>query len=594
MVDVTEKTTTSRIANRWYWLGTAGIALAIAVWCGYDMWQLLQEDRLWGYRPLTLLFWSYAFLSVSLAGLRGMDRDKTQLYILGSCTAVLMALSFPPVPLLILAVPAWALLIHLTDRVGVKSVGYQFRYFFHIFILWNIITTYWISNTAFAAGIVAISTNALLMTIPVLLYNFLKKNISSKFHWVVFAACWMSFEYFHFRWEAHWPWLALGHYFMETPWLIQWYEFIGIQGGTLWLLVLAFLLSRRMTDIKSVTNRKFLLPFLSVLLLPISISLLTGLRSIAPIGTSTVAIVQPNYEPHYEKGKIPVQQEVQHFLNLATEIVDDSTDYLIFPETSFSINLNNWQQHRTVRSLRQFLDRHQHLTLISGLETNKILQPGEPHDQYTRTYIRNNDTIYWENHNTAVRMSSTQPMEIYYKSKLVPGAEFFPFKKALFFLKPLMDKLGGSGSGLRKQDEREAFQGLDGYKIAPVICYESVYGEYVSEYFDAGAQCIAVMTNDGWWDNTAGHKQHLGLSVLRAIEQRKYVARSANTGISCIIDTKGTIHQPTKYGVATAIKGPVDMNNYRTLYSRIGDILGRLACLFLVGLLLGRVRKWIK
>jgi apolipoprotein N-acyltransferase len=425
------------------------------------------------------------------------------------------------------------------------------------------------------------------MTLPLLVFGILSKKTPTKFHFILIVACWITFEYFHFRWEAHWPWLALGHYLMDQSWLMQWYEWTGVLGGTVWILAMAWSLYLVLTKWKASPRKPLFIRMASVVLIPIIISAIIQMRQKSDLGEPMeVAIVQPNYEPHYVKGKIPPREEVRHFLDLANQVVTKKTNYLIFPETSFSIRLNNWDLSSTVLGLRNYLRGYPKMTLISGLETNKILAQGEAHDQYTRTYIRNLDTIYWENHNSAVRMSATMMDELYYKSKLVPGAEFFPFKKALFFLKPLMDKLGGSGSGLRMQAKRSAFEGFDGHKVAPVICYESIFGEYVSGYMNQGAEWIAVMTNDGWWDNTAGHRQHLGLSVIRAIEQRKWVARSANSGISCFIDPKGSITQPSRYGVEAAISGQIYANTERTIYSRMGDIIGRLAILILCGAIL--------
>ena len=122
-------------------------------------------------------------------------------------------------------------------------------------------------------------------------------------------------------------------------------------------------------------------------------------------------------------------------------------------------------------------------------------------------------------------------------------------------------------------------------RIAPVICYESIFGEYHNGYIKKGAQAIFIMTNDGWWDNTAGHRQHLYFASLRAIETRRGIARSANTGISAFVNQRGDILQPTKYGEAVAIKGSLHLNDAITFYVRWGDIIARVA-LFLTAIFL--------
>src|SRR5574343_444659 len=72
-------------------------------------------------------------------------------------------------------------------------------------------------------------------------------------------------------------------------------------------------------------------------------------------------------------------------------------------------------------------------------------------------------------------------------------------------------------------------------KLAPAVCYESVYGDFMAKYIRSGAEVICIITNDGWWGNTPGHRQHLAYAKLRAIETRKQIIRSANTGISCFV-----------------------------------------------------------
>ncbi|MFM1745179.1 MAG: hypothetical protein RLZZ630_1116, partial [Bacteroidota bacterium] len=110
---------------------------------------------------------------------------------------------------------------------------------------------------------------------------------------------------------------------------------------------------------------------------------------------------------------------------------------------------------------------------------------------------------------------------------------------------------------------------------APVICYESIYGDYVGEYIRNGANLICIMTNDGWWSDTPGYRQHCQYARLRAIEHRRAIARSANTGISCFIDPKGQIQQPTGWWVPAVIQQKVELHTSLTFYSQHGDYPGR-------------------
>ena len=117
----------------------------------------------------------------------------------------------------------------------------------------------------------------------------------------------------------------------------------------------------------------------------------------------------------------------------------------------------------------------------------------------------------------------------------------------------------------------------DGTKIAPVICYESVFGEYITSYVQKGAQLIFIITNDGWWKNTPGYKQHMSFARLRAVETRRSIARSANTGISCYINQRGDVMQPTKWWVEASVKGKLNINSTITFYVKYGDYIARIS-----------------
>ena len=120
-----------------------------------------------------------------------------------------------------------------------------------------------------------------------------------------------------------------------------------------------------------------------------------------------------------------------------------------------------------------------------------------------------------------------------------------PFPAIFGLLDDFAIDLGGTAGSLGMQAHPSVFRSGK-ITAAPVVCYESVYGDYVREYINQGANIICIMTNDGWWEDTPGYRQHCQYARLRAIEERRSIARSANTGISCFIDQRGEIHQATK------------------------------------------------
>lgn len=201
-----------------------------------------------------------------------------------------------------------------------------------------------------------------------------------------------------------------------------------------------------------------------------------------------------------------------------------------------------------------------------------------------------NDMTY-DMFNTAIFLGKNGQTQIYHKSILVVGVEKMPFAKHLGFLGDLVINIGGTTNSLGRQEEPSNFITKDKTQVAPVICYESVFGEFVTKYVKKGAQMIFIITNDGWWKNTPGYHQHLSFARLRAIETRRSIARSANTGISCFINQRGDISQETEWWKPTSIKGTININDKITFYVKFGDYIARIALLMSIILVLNLIAQ---
>ena len=130
--------------------------------------------------------------------------------------------------------------------------------------------------------------------------------------------------------------------------------------------------------------------------------------------------------------------------------------------------------------------------------------------------------------------------------------------------------------------------------IGCAVCYESIYGEYYTDYIRKGAEAMTVITNDAWWGNTPGYRQHLSYSSLRAIETRRAIARCANTGISAIISPSGEILEETSWWKKEILKGAIPLRNDITFFVSHGDITGRVCTFLFLMLLLALVVRFRK
>ena len=453
-----------------------------------------------------------------------------------------------------------------------------FAYSYLTFFLWNCLTTWWIINASAGGAAMAILANALLQAIVFVIYHKVKQKINSVF---VFIPLWLAFEYFHLNWDLSWPWLNLGNVFSSAYKWVQWYEYTGTLGGSLWVLLVNVLLSNYLTKLQANKQNKGLLTQLyvaiSVVFLPLILSWYIYNQPIASDEKSAqeVVIVQPNIDPYNEKfNGMSDEQQLLKLLQLAGDKVDSTTDYLIAPETAIAGNV--WEDRidstPQIKLLSKYLHQYPKLTLVIGASTAKVYRTGEELSPTARKFTQEN--AYYDSYNTALQLQNKQAIQIYHKSKLVPGVEKIPFPAVFKHFESLAIDLGGTTGSLGIQNERTVFTNQSAMGIAPVICYESIYGEFVAEFIRNGAQLIYIITNDGWWGDTPGYRQHLTFASLRAIETRRYIARSANTGTSAVINPKGDIAEATPYWEEAVIKTTIFPSQELTFYVKYGDYLG--------------------
>lgn len=573
---------------------------------GWIMYIRMAKEQLWGHWPLGLFLGGWLSIVLIFEPRFSPHPRHLRLLALSTLSGILLWLGFPTIPLTTLMfvgfVPLLIVEKELCDYREEASKWSFFKYSYHALVLWNILTTFWVTNTAFVAGLFAIFANSLLMAIPLVLFHQVRK-LTPKLGYMAFVAFWLTFEYWHLRQELSWPWLTLGNSFAEFPSWVQWYEYTGVFGGSLWILAVNVLFFHIVSPYyfhgTKIALKKLGKPLL-IIILPILFSLYTYFSYEAANPDLEVVVVQPNFEPHYEKFSIRRTEQIRRFLSLSEKAITSETDYLVFPETSFGgVDLNKTEENPVVQELQNFVDKYPKLKLVTGIGARRIYGDEKPDANALRTYTnsKTGKVTYWEAYNAAIQVESGQKdYPFYLKSLLVPGAEFLPYRDVFFFAEPLVNKLGGTMAGYGTQEKRSVFTGQDGTKVAPIICYESVYGEYTTGYIREGAEALFIVTNDGWWDNTAGHRQHLLFATLRAIETRRSIARSANTGISGFINQRGDIVQASRYDEPIALNRKIAKNREITFYVRYRDIIGRLAIFMAILILLnafvrGRLKK---
>ena len=467
-------------------------------------------------------------------------------------SGLLLSFSWPEIGFFPLSFFAFLPLLFIEKEID-KYNHSNWRLFvlcFISFLIFNVATTYWVAYATFYGGLLAFIFNALLMSLCFVIFHKIKTIFPSNRRYVLLVLLWISFEYLHLHWQLAWPWLTLGNVFAKFPDIIQWYEYTGILGGSLWVLFINVFIFNFIQK----RNKSSLIFLLSIIFMPIIISyLINDQHNIS--NKIEVVIVQPNIDSYNES-----DFDIDHFLNISEEKLTNNTRFLVSPETMLQgvVNEKYINKNRDIRKLLGLIDKYPNLNILVGAVTQDV-----------RGF----------KYNSAIFIGNDKDFSIHYKTKLVPGAESIPYPSIFDRFKDFLSvELAGSVGSYSRGKEIRQFN-LSDHNITPLICYESIFGDLLTQ---KDISIISIITNDGWWRDTPGYKQHFHYARLRAIEQRKPVVRSANTGISGFIDQNGNVIHRTQWDQEVAFAVSVSTNNVKTFYNRFGDYIGRISCFLTV------------
>lgn len=416
------------------------------------------------------------------------------------------------------------------------------------FLIWHLLSVYWMIHSTVIGSISAWIINAFLMSTVVSLSFFTKQKLRSLPIEIILSFYWLSFEIMHLFWALSWPWMNLGNVFANNIEWIQWYEYTGIYGGSFWIILCNGLVYRL---IKSIFQQQYIKSstyFISVLLLislPLSLSHYLLDKYNPPDQSIKITVVQPNIDTYTEKftGMTPLAQseKIIHQLNK-----QNTAKLIVLPETAIPENFNI--------DIIPFPESIQKLLSFSKENRRSIIGGFYTKDKWT--------------YNSALFIDEGEIQQMRHKQKLLPFGESMPFDWFYTVFQKQIEKDGGNTIGFGKDKEARIFDIDQDGEIGALICFESVFPDITSEMVRKGAQILLVLTNDDWWRKTPGHQQHFAYSRLRAIENRRYIVRSANTGISGFIDSKGHVLKSSSYKTVDILSMKCQLYAKMTFFSR--------------------------
>jgi len=532
--------------------------------------------------------------------------------LLSTLSGLLLWIAWPPTPytsffLFIGLVPMLVVIENLLNSNYTKKGKKIFWTTFIGFFIWNTLCVYWVYNSIKTIGaviavpisLIPYSLGPLLMSTACWLYYRLRRVTRPEVGLIGLVFFWIAYEYLHQTWELNFPWMTLGNGFATSHKWVQWYEYTGVYGGTVWVLVaniLGYMIYQSLKQSDHIKKKVALILSLGLLIsLPMAWSLHRYNNYHEQKNPSNIVVAQPNIDPYEKIESIPATQQVAILTHLSDSLGQKNTEFFIWPETAIydqhGINEDLVRSSPYFEQVQRFLHKYANGNVLTGAEDVKFYNSRKT---ATASPLDPEGREFYDEFNAALNIENSPEVQFYHKSKLVPGVESLPFGNTLSFLKPVFEHLGGATGSIAGQEEPGVFYSQSGIGAAPIICFDSIYGEWVAGSVHKGAQFIAVITNDGWWENTSGKDQHMDYAKLRAIETRRWVCRSANTGISAFINQRGDVIKQTKWWTRTAIKQDINLNSDLTFYTLHGDYIPKtgsmIAIAGIIWILVGTVR----
>lgn len=527
-------------------------------------------------------------------------KEQKKDLLLGLLSGVLLGLSYPPIPLPFLSFFAFIPFFFVMEKRETLASLNRFTYFALFFF--NLITLYWVGSwTKEADTFLMISGAALLFFNPFFyliiptLYHFSKKIFGKKIALFLFPFYWVTFEYLYSLTDARFPWLTLGNCLPYFNTFIQIADIIGVYGLSIVIFFINIFLYLSLKEVRTEKkiNNSYAIPAITIFFLV----LIYGTVKLSSFTMSEnkvkVGLIQPDLNP-WDKWKAGnLNNQLDQYLSLSEKAVNEGAKLIVWPESALPVYLLSGNYDFEVSRIHQFVDFNK-INLLTGMpDLNFYFNRKESPKDAKET---KNGTLYTSYNSILLFKPNSMDVKKYGKIKLVPFGEHVPFVEQLPFLGEFIKWEVGISSWNVGRDQTVfdlTRTGSVPLKIGGVICIESIYPDFVADFVQRGANLIVVVTNDSWYGNSSGPYQHKEISVLRAVENRKSVIRTANGGISCIIDPLGRTISSTKLFTRDVLVGDAVIQDGLTIYSRFPLVFPLLSSFISIGTILFFIYKKI-
>lgn len=503
---------------------------------------------------------------------------------LSLASGILLALSFPPMPTYFLAFVCFVPLLYLLDT----TKKFYFWNTYLTFFIYHVGTLWWISSFQektdpflMYSGFAMDLFHPLFFLVPIIFWLVIRIRLPRRTALYVFPFVWATYEWVRSLTEFSFPWLSTGYTQVYNTHWVQIADLFGVFGTSL-IIVLANVViydliynyRNKVTTFKENQMQYsviFLIIVVPIIYSNIQLSKYDHKVLLKTNKTVNIGLVQPNIDP-WDKWSGGPDDQLKTLMGYTDSLLDsvNNLDLVIWPETSILYLSTRFNIYHHFGYLQRWVDSN-HINLLTGFVDIKIYEKGEAPSITKEMYFDGQDVKY-DNFNSALLLGSDK-YQIYHKMKLTPFGERVPHVEIFTFLTKFIDwGVGISFWGKGTEQKNLQVEGTD-VSLAPIICIESIYPSFVRKFSYMGSNLFTVMTNDAWYDHTPGPEQHALISAFRAIENKRYVARAANSGVTCFISPTGQILERAEQYKTSSIALTVPLINDVTVYSIFGDWL---------------------
>ncbi|WP_041463869.1 apolipoprotein N-acyltransferase [Pelodictyon luteolum] len=510
---------------------------------------------------------------------KAADRFRRSAYASSLLSGVLLAVSFPSYPSIHFELLAWVALVPLLLTVADDpSSGSVFRKSYAAMLAYSAGALWWVCIATLPGGIMTIAAQAFFMTVPFMLFFLCNRFWGLRRALVAFPFMQVGWEWLYMQQDLSLGWLTLGNSQANLNAMVQYADITGVWGISFWLssfnvlVVLAVLGGRRL-----------LVPYagalLAMVLAPLAYSavVLHAPGGAGRAGTIRVSLVQPDIDPYEKWDRYTGSETLELYYRLTGRAVRESRpDLVVWPETALPFFILDDGNDEYLLSLRRALSLWR-APLLTGFSDIVYAAPGDaPSSAGPGKFDRQSGRFY-ETYNASMLLSpGVDSLQVYRKVRLVPFAERVPYTEYFPALEQLTFSLAGVGSWgrgpgpslmeLHPADRKRV-------RIANIICYESIFPGYVSEFVREGAELLTLVTNDGWYGTSYGPWQHLAIGRLRCIENRRAMARCANTGVTECIDPFGRTIARVPWWEEQVLNAELPLGRELSFYTSHPDLL---------------------